>query len=85
VLIRRSGVTERAEGGVSVPNKFACAGFVRVCFTTANGTESESVPASSSGISSRIEGSSGREGDNTHLFVEYFVRIKFSILESEGI
>lgn len=35
--------------------------------------------------SSRMEGSVGGVGDRTHLFEEYFVRIKFSILESEGI
>ena len=35
-------------------------------------------------MSSRIEGLAGGEGESTHLLEEYFVRIKFSILESEG-
>ena len=84
-------------GGVSFPNKFVvtggrvdcvlgrggCGGDDRDCFTTARGTES-SVEESLSRLS-RMEGSCGGVGDRTHLLEEYFVRMKFSILESLGI
>jgi len=35
-------------------------------------------------MSSKILGSCGGTGDRTQRFEEYFVRMKFSILESEG-
>ena len=38
----------------------------------------------SEATSSNTEGSGGGVGDRTHLFEEYFVRMKFSIFESEG-
>jgi len=34
--------------------------------------------------SGSLEGSGGGVGERTHLLEEYFVRIKFSIFESEG-
>jgi len=88
-----------AGGGVSLPsNKLAVGGgwdwdFERAgreeeeeerdCFTTARGTESSEGEESES-RSSRMLGSWGGMGDRTQRFEEYFVRMKFSILESEG-
>jgi len=71
-------------------------GEERDCFTIANGMESsaaaaaaeeveeEEVGEESSGRSSRMEGSCGGEGVRTQRFEEYFVRMKVSILFSEG-
>jgi hypothetical protein len=55
----------------------------RDCLTTARGTES-SEEGESESRSSRMLGSWGGMGDRTQRFEEYFVRMKFSILESEG-
>ena len=55
----------------------------RCCFTRERGTSS---PSSSEGVgrSSRADGSRGGVGARIQRFEEYLVRIKFSILESEG-
>lgn len=91
----RSGVP-LDEGGVSFPSRFlgrdcwdgrVCEGggadfCSRFCFTIASGTDSCS---GSSEMSSSTLGSSGGEEDNTHRLEEYFVLMKFSIFDSEGI
>jgi hypothetical protein len=55
----------------------------RDCLTTARGTESSEEEGEES-RSSRMLGSWGGMGDRTQRFEEYFVRMKFSILVSEG-
>lgn len=54
---------------------------MRFCFIMERGTVSES---SVSEMSSNVDGSDGGVGDKIHLFDSYFVRIKFSIFESDG-
>ena len=56
----------------------------RDCLTTARGTESSEGESEEESRSSRMLGSWGGMGDRTQRFEEYFVRMKFSILESEG-
>ena len=93
-VVRRGGtdwlVREEEEGSRVTGRECGCFWgwcVVRDCFTIARGMLSccgTMVSASVSLSLSRMEGSVGGEGERTHLFEEYLVLIKFSILESEG-